>query len=177
MRVLLIVWALGAVLPIPALGQNSLDEYQAKAAFLYNFAKFVEWPAQAFSTVGSSINVCILGEDSFGSALEAIQSKQVAGRSIFVNRIATVNQASSCHILFISTSEKNRLKRTLLALKNYPILTVGDIDGFASTGGVIGLVMEDNRIKMEINVSIAQQNGLKLSSQLLKLARVIREGH
>ena len=148
---------------------DPLPEYAVKAAFLYNFFKFVEWPA---SNEGGTFELCLMGEDPFGGALSSIEGKQARQRPLRINRIAGVGQARSCHMLFISEQAENRLGVLLRQLEDAPILTVGDAEGFVAAGGMIGLVMVDDRVQLEINLRAVEKAGLKISSQLLKLAHV-----
>lgn len=151
-------------------------EYQMKAAFLYNFAKFVEWPARGSGDRDGQIRVCILGKDPFGPVLEGvIQGKTVNNRSLAVRRIAYLEGATSCHLLFIGSSEKNRLEDIVEALKGTNVLTVSEIDRFAHRGGMINFLMENKKVRFEINVDAAALAGLKISSKLLQLATIVRQ--
>jgi hypothetical protein len=152
---------------------HSSPEYLIKAAYLYNFMKFVEWPPEEFKDSLSPINLYILGTDPFGGALDSISDKMVKGRRLHIKHVNHVNEISGGHILFISASEKRNLRHTLRALKNSAILTVGEMDGFAQQGGVINFITVENRIQFEINPDAAQQSGLKISSQLLRLAKIV----
>ena len=157
----------GAVAPSPS-------EYQIKAAFLYNFAKFVEWPAKALLETRTSMTLCILGEDPFGADLEHIlDGKTVNGRSIVVKRFSAIRGLEVCHILFISSSERHHLPEILEALGQASMLTVGETERFARLGGIINFTIEDNKVRFEINVDAAERAGLKISSRLLKLGKVI----
>ena len=146
-----------------------LPEYAVKAAFLYNFFKFVEWPAADERGV---FELCLMGEDPFGDALSSLEGKQAQQRTVRITRNAATGQARSCHLLFIGEQAENRLASVLRALENAPVLTVGDTEGFVAAGGMIGLVMADNRVQVEINLRAVEKAGLKISSQLLKLAHV-----
>lgn len=151
-------------------------EYQLKAVFLINFAKFVDWPTTAFSTAKSPINLCVLGTDPFGRDLDDFVQGQVADdRTMAVKRLARVQREDNCHVLFMSAAEKARTGWVLGVLRNMPTLTVGEGDDFAAAGGVIGLVIEDNKIRFEVNLDAADRAGLKISSKLLKLAKYVRE--
>ncbi len=153
------------------------SEYQIKAAFLYNFAKFVEWPTKAFRDGSGSMNLCVLGEDPFGDDLEeTIQGKIVNGRELMIKRFKALQGVESCHILFISSLERGNLPQILAALKHMSLLTVGEMDRFAKLGGIINFTLQEKRVRFEINVDAAEQAGLKISSQLLKLAKIIRDG-
>ncbi len=148
-------------------------EYLVKAAFLHNFAKFVEWPAESFSDNSSPITLCILGEDPFGDALETIRGKAVKGRKLVIKQSLRIEDLGQCHMLFISSSEKNRLIHVLDLVKTPNVLTVGDMESFAWHGGIVNLVKKANKIKFEINVDSAIEAGLKISSKLLKLAKIV----
>ncbi|UCF90634.1 MAG: YfiR family protein [Desulfobacterales bacterium] len=148
-------------------------EYIVKAAFLYNFAKFVEWPADAFAEIRSPIVLGMLGEDPFGSALDSINHKSVGDREIVIQRLEKLADLKKCHMLFISRSEKNDLDSILAQLSGLNILTVSDMDGFALKGGIIGLFTVGNKIRFEINVDSAKRSGLQISSKLLKLAEIV----
>jgi hypothetical protein len=158
-----------------ALGQTT-DEYQVKAAFLYNFAKFVEWPPQAFKSPTDPIAICILGEDPFGHALEdAVKGKTIEGRGFVVPRISEVRQADSCQILFVSSAERKRARAILAELRANGVLTVGETEGFAEAGGVINFKLEGGRLRLEINVDAAERAKLRLSSKLLSLAQIVKK--
>jgi len=146
-------------------------EYQIKAAFLYNFAKFVEWPAQAFPGPTSPMVVGVLGENAFGDNLErAIRDKTVNNHPFQFKQFHSVTEATNCQILFISASEKSRLPRILAGLRGTSVLTVSETDQFIKAGGMINFVIEDNRVHFQINDQAAKQAGLKISSKLLSLA-------
>lgn len=148
-------------------------EYKVKAAFLYNFAKFVEWPDLKNADSSYPFIFGVLGDDPFGSELDNIQNKVVAGRPISIKRFASLDDYKPCHILFINIEEKDILKTMLLQLKNKNVLTVGDAEGFAKTGGMIGFIEKKNKIRFEINVIAAEQSDIKISSNLLKLATIV----
>jgi len=148
-------------------------EYEIKAAFLYKFTQFVEWPAEAIPAASSTINICVLGEDPFGRTLESIMDKIVGGRKLTIRRLTQLEGGPSCHVLFISSSERKRMKEVVTSLGTSSVLTVGDMDRFAELGGMINLVTEQNRVRFDINVEAAEHARLKLDSRLLNLARVI----
>ncbi|MGH8058533.1 MAG: YfiR family protein [Candidatus Entotheonellia bacterium] len=168
---LLSLWAIvhAAELPAPS-------EYQIKAAFLYNFAKFVEWPSRALPESSASITLCVLGEDPFGADLDrTIEGKTINGRAPVTRRLKTLQGVDVCQILFISASERRRMGQILEALKDKSLLTIGETEPFARLGGVINFTMEQDKVRFEINVDAAERKGLKISSKLLKLAKVIRD--
>ncbi len=151
-----------------------VGEYLVKAAFLYNFAKFVEWPDDAFTDSSSPIKLCILGDDPFGVAIESIRGKTVRGRKLIIKFISRAANLESCHILFVSTSEKDKLELVFQHIKNLNVLTVGDAPHFTSCGGIINLFKVKTRVKFEINIDAAKAAELKISSKLLKLAKIVR---
>jgi hypothetical protein len=164
----------GAFVTIPISAQ-AVGEYELKAAFVYNFARFVEWPVQAFKEPSDPIKVCILGENPFGRALDnALQGKAVGSRAFVLEQISDPRHAIGCHILFVSASERKHL-RAILEVITSGVLTVGDMDGFAAQGGVVNFKLEDSKIRFEINVAAAGQQSLRVSSKLLSVAKVVRK--
>jgi len=152
--------------------QNSQPgEYQIKAAFIFNFAKFVEWPASALPTPTSPIVIGVLGENPFGDTLEkTVQNKTVEDHPLQIKWFQNAADATNCHILFISASEKPRLPAIIKALNGNTVLTVADMDHFNEGGGMIAFVMEGTKIRFRINNEPAIRVGLKISSKLLSLA-------
>lgn len=151
-------------------------EYQLKAVFLMNFAKFVEWPATALRPGQSALTICVLGEDPFGHDLDdAVRGQTAADRAIAVRRISQISREETCHVLFVSSPERERAERALATVRNAPVLTVSEGDDFVVAGGIIALVIEDNKVRFDINLDAAEHAGLKVSSKLLKLARNVRE--
>jgi hypothetical protein len=152
--------------------ESQPTEYQIKAAFLFNFAKFVEWPPTAFAEATSPMVLGILGENPFGDDLERIiRGKTVNNRPLVVRTdFHSPGEATNCHILFISTSEKQRLPEILKGLRGASVLTVGETDRFTETGGMINFVVEGSKIRFQINDAAAKGAGLKISSKLLSLA-------
>jgi len=152
---------------------DDLAEYQVKAAFLYNFAKFVEWPERAFSGPDAPMTICVIGDDLFGPALDGLRSKTVKNRKVVVKRVSGPGEIGGCHVLFISPADDDRMDEILLSLKGHSTLVVGDTERFVRRGGMIGFLMERNRVVFEINENSAKRAGLQISSQLLKLARTV----
>ena len=154
-----------------------VDEYHVKAAFLFNFAKFVEWPPEAFATTDEPIGICVLGQNPFGPVLEeTVRGKFIGKRSFEVRQVSNAQQAGSCHIVFVSASEGTRSRALLAELKNKQVLTVIETDGVNSNGGVIGLSLKDGRVRIEIDPAAAEGAKLRISSKLLSLAS-IRKGN
>jgi hypothetical protein len=165
---------LGFAGPGPAETTPADLEYEVKAAFLFNFAKFVEWPPDAFPDPATPVTICIVGEDPFGQGLDAVvEGETLNGRRLAVRRLRDLLQARDCHVLFVSRSEKERLPALLAGLRSGGVLTVGEGDGFLEQGGMIRFVLEQNRVRFDINLDAAEHARLKLSSKLLRLARVV----
>lgn len=160
--------------PKPAAGEAS--EYAVKAAYLFNFAKFVTWPA---GSAGSKVTIGIVGDDPFGDVLDgAVAGKDAGGKAIVVKRLGAYTAAAvrKCQILFISDSEKDKVSAILEALKGAPVLTVSETDHFAARGGAIQFDQEGQRITLDVNPDAAQKAGLTISSQLLQVAKIVKGG-
>jgi hypothetical protein len=154
---------------------GAISEYQVKAAYLYNFAKFVEWPAKSFTSASAPYRICILGKDPFREALQSLtRGKQVKGRGFeILGDVTDPAQAARCHILFVSTSGNKQFQRMLPALQGRSILIVGESEGFARQGGMINFVLEGDRVLFEVNQRAAEQAGLKISAKLLSVAKEV----
>ncbi|MHC1764282.1 MAG: YfiR family protein [Verrucomicrobiia bacterium] len=152
-------------------------EYDIKAVFLLNFAQFVEWPPQAFARTNSPFVIGVLGvADPFGRTLdEVVEGETVRGREIRAKRFRRLEEVDVCHILFLSASEERRAGEILAALKDRPILTVGDMDRFVSRGGMIKLYTEAGKVRLRINHEAARAAGLALSAKLLRVGRTSGE--
>jgi hypothetical protein len=168
----LIGWALLGI-PSQARGQDSsLDEYQVKLGFLYNFSKFVEWPEQAFPAPNSPLVIGIVGSDPFGKELENdLSTRATRGHPIVLKRLSADGDLTACHILFIRAEERRHLAGILARLKGRAILTVGETPGFLDRGGHIDFVFVDKSLGFEVNRAATQQTPLKLSAKLLTVAK------
>lgn len=154
----------------------AVSEYQVKAAFLLNFGKFVEWPPESFAE-DRTLQICVLGEDPFGEDLDATLSGRSVGRNpVKPHRVASPAAARSCEIVFVSRSERHRTDEIVAALRGRPVLLVGEVERFARRGGMINFVEVDQKIRFEINEEAAKRAGLRISSQLLKLATIVEGG-
>lgn len=154
--------------------RDALPEYQVKAAYLFNFLKFVEWPSSAFADPLAPFVIGIVGDDPFGSALaEVTVGKTVQGRDLVIRRYHPGENLRGASILFISASEKKRLSQLLASLRGSSVLTVADMDGFLDAGGMIQLLSENDRVRFAINVDETTRARLKVSSKLLSLAHVV----
>ena len=152
------------------------NEYQVKALFLYNFARYVEWPAKSFKAANDPIVICILGQNPFGSALDqAVTGKAVEGRPFVVRQISDLQAGANCHILFVNSSEQKRFRSGAQKFKGSGVLTVGETQGFTADGGVINLKLEDGKVRFEIDVDTARQQHLRISSKLLSLAQIAKK--
>lgn len=174
-RALALAAALGLGV-MPARAQvGAPTEYQVEAAFLYNFAKYVTWPPRAFASATEPFIIGVLGEDPFGDDLVRTieKEKQVQGRPLVIVRGRTPAEVANCHVLFISASEQPRLAQDLAALQRAgsTALTVGESDDFLVGGGMIRFVIDNSKVRFEINARAAEQSGLVISSKLLSLAR------
>jgi hypothetical protein len=171
----LCIVAAAAMLSGAAPGQTA-DEYQVKAAYMYNFAKFVDWPAQAFDSPSQAMVFCVLGPTPLSRALEeALTGKLIDQRPLVFRQLPDSKQAGKCHILFISTTDKKQLRQALDDVKSLNILTVGEAEAFANEGGVIRFVLEQGRVRLEFNLDAADNAKLRVSSKLLSLGTIARK--
>ncbi len=163
---------LAAVLTASVRGEQPPDraeEYRLKAAILFNLAKFVDWPENAFSDPGAPLVLCVLGSDPFGSSLDdVLRGRSIGRRTVVARRIAGL--AQGCHVLFIAGSERKRVSAITERLRDASVLTVSEDDAFTSQGGMIALETEGERVRFDINGGAAERAGLKVSARLLSLA-------
>jgi len=153
------------------------SEYQVKAVFLFNFAQFVDWPAEAFPRPDAPFVIGVLGDDPFGHQLdEVVRGETVNKRPLVVERYHSVAEIRDCNILFIGSTESGRLDQILTALKGRSILTVGDADPAGQRGIMIRLVNQNNRIRLRIDVAAAKAGNLTISSKLLRPAEIVGAG-
>jgi hypothetical protein len=153
----------------------SFTEYHVKALFLYNFAKYVDWPAQTFSTTNAPITIGVLGQNNFGDDLKsAVAGKTINGRKIIILQIENESDCGKCQILFISNSEDERVADILSKIKTLPILTVGESDPFFQQGGIIHFALKDGKVRLEINLAAARSAKVQISSKLLSVADTLK---
>jgi hypothetical protein len=156
-----------------AAAQAPPGEYEVKAAFVLNFMRFVRWPPRIFPSADVPVKLCILGEDPFGPVIEGVlEGQTVNGRSIAVERMSAAPPANACHVVFLDRSMPNQ-GQTLRRIGE-GVLTVGEADQFLDDGGMIHFVIEGQRVRFDINARAANAAGLRLSSQLLSVARSVR---
>lgn len=153
-----------------ALG-NTVQEYQIKAAFLYNAAKFIEWPPESNAT--GSFVIGVLGDDPFGPLLDELSTKTIRGKKIIIRRFSSLDKVRDCHLLFVPASERRRLSAVLSMGRGAAVLTVSDMDGFAKSGGMIEMVMDKGRLGFDVNNQQVRKQGIRISAQMLKLARTV----
>jgi hypothetical protein len=166
-------------LPVNAAGADvpagPTREYEIKAAFLYNFTKFIEWPAHSFADAGAPIVIGVLGDSPCTEALERlVKDRKVNGRTIVVKRIASGEEAKATHVLFVGSAQEAQFAGLQPTIELLPILTVGESAGFPILGGAIEFVPQGDKVRFEINIDVAEHAGLKISAQLQKLATVVR---
>jgi hypothetical protein len=167
---------IAALLCVPALGAPTVSEYQVKAVFLFNFSRFVEWPASAFASADAPFVVGIFGHDPFGGDLdEVVKGETVNGRPLVVKRLRSVDEIAACQIVFIHRSEDHRLGEVLTSLGHRSTLTVSDVPGAAQRGVMIRLVTEKGRVRMRVNVDSARAADLTISSNLLRAAEIVTQ--
>jgi hypothetical protein len=171
-------WLLALVLLNGSLGApahpQAPSEYQIKAAFLYNFARFIEWPTESFKGEGEPLVVGVLGDDPFGSILDqSLNGKSINGRQLTIKRLKWGQNLRDCQLLFICASEKKRLAQILDSLKGVGVVTISDLNNFCQQGGLIGFILEDNKVRFVINTDVAEQARLRISSKLLSLAKAV----
>jgi hypothetical protein len=174
--------ALGLALALPlrlAAETATFTPYQAKALYLFKFAMFTEWPKEAFASDDSPLVLGILGKDPFGKDIDVIKGKSVKGRKLVVKYFSTVEEATGCQLLFIASSETNRLEQILKAFEKTSVMTIAEADGFLQANGMINLVTERKStgtlsFGFEINLAAAQKANLKLNAELLKWAKQVK---
>jgi len=171
------LWVLGVVLLFlngTRAQSPNVGEYQVKAVFLFNFGKFVEWPPSSFTSASSPLRICVLGPDPFGEQLrDMVNEKAVNGRRLEIDYMVDPSVSRTCHILFIASAKKNRTGQILEILRGSTALTVGDTDGFVQQGGMINFVLVNNRVQFEVNRWAIEVAGLKISSKLLSVAKLV----
>jgi len=156
----------------PARAQTK--EYQVKAAFLLNFTQFVQWPAASFPSPSAPLCIGVLGEDPFGAALdEVIRGESIQDHKLTVRRARRIEDLTDCQMVFISKSENDQMPEILGKINSHPVVTVSEVAGFAKEGGIINFYRDQNKVRFEINPDAARQNGVKISSQLLQLGKIV----
>ncbi|MDH4188364.1 MAG: YfiR family protein [Nitrospira sp.] len=176
-RLTLLIAGLGLIVyiwPLYSAQAQPSNESLLKVAFLYNFAKFVEWPAQTLPNAADPFTICVIGTDQMTQAAShMLQGKQIQGHLVKTRALQAPNNISTCHILFVDASTAAISEPAWRSLSHIPILTVGETDQFIHGGGIIKFFVENDTLRFEINPQAAEQAQLKISSKLLKLGRII----
>jgi hypothetical protein len=169
--------ALCSAISAPSFAQGDApSEYQVKAAFLFNFAKFVDWPPDTYPSPQSPFAICVVGDDPFGALLDnTLAGKSLGTHPVVLRRIKELNELRRCQIAFVSSSERQNCAQLVEAVRGSRVLLVGETDGFATAGGAIEFTLEANHVRFAINPEAAQRAGLTLSSKLLMLARIVHD--
>jgi hypothetical protein len=156
---------------------QTLPEYTLKAGFLFNFAKYVDWPAEAFEKPGTPITIGIVGTDPFGEDLERmLKNKTVKNRTFAVQRFREPSGIQRCHILFVPRSEKEHFPEILKQIESWPVLTVGEDEGFSRAGGTTNILIEKEKPRLEVNPDAAEKAKLTIDAKLFKAATIVRTG-
>lgn len=158
-----------------AASPSTFSEEQIKAAYIYNFAKFIQWPESAFADTEAPLQICVAGPESVYLALESLENKTVQGRPLKTSRHSSTGEPRKCHILFIGKENKKEFWEKKEKSITPHVLTIADFDSFVSQGGIIELLQEGSKIRFAVNIRAAERAELKLSSKLLKLAVFIQE--
>ncbi|MES2695266.1 MAG: YfiR family protein [Verrucomicrobiota bacterium] len=154
--------------------ERTLSEYQVKALFIFNLVQFVEWPASAFPAPDTPFYIGVLGDNPFGDdLLTAIKGEKVGGRPLVLVQGRSLEAVKHCQLLFVSRSERARVDTILAEYARKPVLTLGDVPNFAARGGVLNFYLDGAKVRFELNRAAAQQAGLKLSAQLIRLAKPV----
>jgi hypothetical protein len=152
-------------------------EYEIKAAYIYKFVKFVDWPATVLADSPDTFCIGVFGDGDLNAAVESIVGKDVRGHKIEIRRFKSVAEIAPCHILFVSASARSRVAEIQNRLAGTPTLTIGEFDGFGQKGGMINFYLDEGRVLFEVNVEAAEASGLRISSKMLKLARIVKTGN
>lgn len=155
---------------------KAANEYEIKAAFLYNFAKFVDWPPTAFADPKQPMGICVFGQDPFGHALEgSLLGKTIGDHPVLLGHAKQMADLAGCQIVFLSASETPRLREVLGRMQKLHALVVGESEGFASAGGMVQFVLDQNRVRFVINPDAVERAGLRINSKLLVLATIVHD--
>ena len=159
--------------------QTASEEYRVKAAFIFHFAQLVDWPAEKATGTDNSLVLCTLGEDPFQGLLEGtVAGKAIGNRILRVRHLGQPQDMQACQIVFLGRAQSKHIPTLVSTLHQAPVLTVGETAGFLDAGGMIDFLLEDNKVRFEVNLDAAESADLKIGSRLLVLAeRVVGEGH
>lgn len=157
------------------LSADGVKEYSVKAALALNFARFTEWPANTIY-IKENIHLCVIGNSEVEEAFAEIDNKPVGERHLKINNIDDLPELKNCHLVYVGYSEKRRLPEVFAAIKDKPVLTIGEMDEFTSLGGIINLEIQERKIRFQINLDAANNANLRISARVLKLANLVKSG-
>ena len=170
-RLMALLCAASSACLAPMASADELPEYRLKAAFVYNFMAFADWPADTAST----LTLCIVGEDPFGKDVDALQGKAIGQRSIALQRKSAAESIKNCHAVFVATTAIDGLARTLDSVRARPVLTMADSPGAMRRGVMINMAVVQGKVTFEANLLAVRAAGLNLSSKLLRLATEVQQ--
>jgi hypothetical protein len=153
-----------------------VGEYPVKAAMIYNLATFVDWPADASHGPGMPLTLCMIGKGPLGAALEELRGKKAKGRQLALKTVTRNDEWGACQMLVVNAGDKHTLAAIIAGIEERDILTVSDLPHFAEAGGMVGLVATGGKVRLEVNLEATQRSRLKISAQLLRLARIVTGG-
>lgn len=162
-------WALPAW-PAP----EQPEEAQVKSAIILNMARYVDWPAESFSSDGAPMTFCYAGQGTLSASLSSLQGKTVKGHPVVIRRMSSSMDTAGCHVVVVDATERRSAAAIIDRTRRLPILTVGDVSGFSRDGGMVELFLQAGKVRFDINLTAARHSRLKISSQLLKVARIVR---
>jgi hypothetical protein len=169
-------WLLCNAVPRVSSADGESVEYSIKLGFLYNFSKFVEWPPASYRSPGAPLAICIVGRDPFSPDIEGeLGTRTVRGHPVKVLTLKSTDTLTVCHMVFIPVTEQDHANKIVTGLKGSSTLTIGETEGFAVLGGIINLTVDGNKVHFEVNPLAAERAGLKISSKLLSLAKIVTE--
>jgi hypothetical protein len=172
-NIMLVFYLVALSSAVVSADQHKAGEYQVKALFLYNFLNFVEWPAGSSFNSSPAINVCIVGDDPFDDALDSIRNETVKGKRLAIRNFRPFDEPEGCHLLFIPASEKGHAGQILRSVREANVLTVSDTVEEGRQGAIISFFIEQKKVRFAISIEAAQKAGLKISSKLLRLAKIV----
>lgn len=152
---------------------GTVGEYTLKSALILNFARFTDWPPEAFADSTDTLHICIVGDDAIVDAFAGIEGKRIGERRLAVRKVRSTRRLENCHLLFVSGSNRGRLPQIFAAVKGKPVLTIGEMADFAESGGIINFVKSGGKMRFKVNLDAARRAGLKISSRILKLATIV----
>ncbi|WP_197491431.1 YfiR family protein [Methylomonas methanica] len=159
--------------PIAIAAPQAMEQYTVLAALTLNFARFTQWPEQTFAESGDSLNVCLVGDNVVQQSFESINGKNVGVRTIKIIYADRLRNLTQCHVLFISELAKNLLLQVFIDIKSHPVLTMGEDQEFLDSGGLVSMINKDGKIQLYVNLAAAKAARLNISSNLLRLAKIV----